>query len=163
MANGIIDRTEERFDQQPTFTDKFPFIKLGGRSIAHDFQEQGLTLTLGELDRKNRAAMTISKLNGEKLLADSEEKWPMMLFFQSCKYCRDYIPMVERHENEAKQWDYAESGEATHIVDCVTLAAVAHKIIHDAPVTDKSRVDNSLNHPKNTKKSIKDIIPELNL
>jgi hypothetical protein len=161
MANGIIDRTEERFDQQPTFTDKFPFIKLGGRSIAHDFQEQGLTLTLGELDRKNRAAMTISKLNGEKLLADSEEKWPMMLFFQSCKYCRDYIPMVERHENEGKQWDYAESGEATHIVDCVTLAAVAHKIIHDAPVTDKTRMDNSVNHPKNTKKSIKDIIPEL--
>ena len=34
MANGIIDRTEERFDSQPTFTDSFPFNKLGGRTIA---------------------------------------------------------------------------------------------------------------------------------
>lgn len=163
MANGIIDRTEERFDNQPTFTDKFPFIKLGGRSIAHDFQEAGVTLTLGELDRKNRASQMISKLNGEKLLANSDEHWPMMLFFESCKYCRDYIPMVERHENEAKQWDYAESGEATHIVDCCTLAAVAHNIVADPPVNSKQAIYATLNSPKNTRKSVKDLLPDLNL
>lgn len=163
MANGIIDRTEERFDEQPTFTDKFPFIKLGGRSIAHDFQDAGLTLTLGELDRKNRSSQMISKLNGEKLLADKDEKWPMMLFFESCKYCRDYIPMIERHENEARPWDYVEKGEATHIVDCCTLAAVAHNTVYDDVIPNKTLIDNAVNNRKNVHKSIRDIIPGLDL
>ena len=120
MANGIIERTEERFDDQPTFTDKFPFIKLGGRSISHDFRDAGLVLKEGELDRKNRGAQTTSRLNGIQLIAGSDEHWPMMVFFQSCKYCRDYIPMVERHESEGRQWDYQEHGEASPYRDWET-------------------------------------------
>ena len=79
IANAIIERTEERFDKQPIFTDKFPFITLGGRSISHDFKDAGLKLLLGELDRKNRGSMTTSRLAGIKINADSDTRHPMMV------------------------------------------------------------------------------------
>lgn len=161
MANGIIDRTEERFDSQPTFTDKFPFIKLGGRSISHDFDDAGLKLSLGELDRKNRGAQTVSKLNGKKLIAGKDEAWPMMVFFEDCKYCQDYMPMVARHENEGRLWDYQEKGEPTHIVDCVTLAAVVHDAVNDAPTDTQAVIDKSMKHPKNSRRSLRDLVPHL--
>ena len=163
MANGIIERTEERFDDQPTFTDKFPFIKLGGRSISHDFRDAGLVLKEGELDRKNRGAQTTSRLNGIQLIAGSDEHWPMMVFFQSCKYCRDYIPMVERHESEGRQWDYQEHGEATHIVDCVTLASVVHDKVNDAPTDSEAYIQQTLRDPRNTRKTVKDLAPEIRI
>jgi len=163
IAGGIIERTEERFDGQPTFTDKFPFIKLGGRSIAHDFEDEGLKLTEGELDRKNRGAQTTSKLNGTKLIAGSTESFPMLVFFESCKYCQDYMPMIERHPNEGRLWDYQEDGEATHIVDCVTLASVVHNIVYDAPKNATEVINKALNHPKNNRRSIKDLIPGLQI
>jgi hypothetical protein len=161
IAEGIIDRTEERFDSQPTFTDKFPFNKLGNRTIAKDFEEVGLKLSLGDLGRENRASLTISKLNGEKLVAGSDEKWPMMVFFDSCKYCQDYIPMVERHPNEARPWDYAENGEATHIVDCVTLAAVMNKAVVDAPTDIDTEVRKAMTDKRTVKPSLNDILPGL--
>lgn len=163
MAEGIIERTEEQHDNQPTFTDGFPFIKLGGRAIAHDFKDAGVILSEGELDRKNRGAQTTSKLNGINLIIGSEETWPMMVFFDNCKYCRDYIPMVERHESPSRQWDYAEKGEATHIVDCVTLAAVVHNVVKDAEPTTVEVIDKSLKSPKNVRKSVRDIVPDLNI
>lgn len=115
MAKGIIERTEERFDTQPTFTDGFPFNNLGGRTIAKEFKDIGVTLTKGDTDRKNRGAQTLSKLNGVKLIAGSEQRFPMLYFFESCKYCQDYMPMIERHPSEGRAWDYQEDGEATHI------------------------------------------------
>lgn len=163
IANSVIERTEERFDKQPIFTDRFPFVKLGGRAISHDFEDAGLVLSPGELDRENRASQTISKLNGEKLNADSDYHYPMMVFFESCKYCQDYIPSVERHDNEGRQWDYAEHGEATHIVDCVTLASVVHKKVADAPTNTEAVINMSLKHPKNTRKTLRDILPDLQI
>lgn len=161
MANGIIDLTEERFDSQPIFTDKFPFNKLGGRTIAKDFKDAGINLVLGDTDRENRASLTISKLNGEKLIAGSNESWPMMVFFESCKYCQDYMPMVERHKNEARPWDYQEDGEATHIVDCITLAAVMNKAVYDAPTDIETAVNQAMKDKRTLKPSVKDLIPEL--
>ena len=162
MAHGIIERTEERFDGQPTYTDKFPFNNLGGRTIAKEFQDAGVKLSLGDTDRKNGAAQMSSKLIGEKLIAGSEERWPMMVFFQSCKYCQDYIPMIERHPNEARLWDYVEDGEPTHIVDCCRLAAMANKVIIDAPtVIDEAFTNNVLANPRNKKTTVRDIVPNL--
>lgn len=163
IANGIIDRTEERFDSQPTFTDRFPFNKLGNRTIAGDFKEAGLVLSLGDLGRENRASMTISKLNGEKLIAGSDESWPMMVFFESCKYCQDYIPMVERHPNEARPWDYTENGEATHIVDCVTLAAVMNKTVCDAPADIETEVQKAMKDKRTLRPSLSDLLPGLDI
>lgn len=162
MANGIIERTEKQFDNQPTFTDKFPFIKLGGRSISHDFQDAGITLSLGELDRENRGAQTTSLLAGESLIAGSKEKYPMMVFFEDCKYCQDYMPMIERHENEGRLWDYKEDGEATHIVDTITISALVHKVVFDAPVTmDIAAINKNMQDKRNTRQTVRDVVPEL--
>ena len=161
IANGIIERTEATHDQQPTFTDKFPFIKLGGRSISHDFADAGVPLTQGELDRKNRGAQTVSLLNGKKLVAGSDEHWPMMVFFECCRYCQDYMPMIERHENEGRLWDYKEDGEPTHIVDCITLAAMAHNVVYDAPTDTEATLDRALKNPRNTRTIVKDLAPEI--
>jgi len=163
MANGIIDRTEERFDSQPTFTDKFPFNNLGGRTIAKEFEDAGIKLTLGDTDRKNGWAQMGSKLTGEKLIAGSEERWPMMVFFESCKYCQDYIPMIERNPDEGKMWDAQENGEATHICDCVRLAAMAHKIVHDAPRDLDNDVKRAMVDRRTLKPSLKDILPGLDI
>ena len=161
MANGIIDLTEPEYDDQPTFTDKFPFIKLGGRAIEHDFKDAGIVLSLGELDRKNRGAQTTSRLNGLKLLAGSEERWPMMVFFESCKYCRDYMPAVERHKSESRQWDYQENGEPTHIVDTITLAAVAHNVVNDAPRDMDVEVKKAMTDRRTIRASLTDLVPGL--
>lgn len=161
IAHGIIELTEERFDDQPTFTDKFPFNNLGGRTIAKEFKDAGVILTLGDTDRKNRGAQTCSKLNGKKLIAGSDQHWPEMVFFESCKYCQDYMPMVERHPNEGRLWDYVEDGEPTHIVDCVTLASMVHNVVYDAPTTSEETIQKSLRDPRNIRQSPRHLIPEL--
>ncbi len=161
MAAGIIERTEQRFDEQPTFTDKFPFIKLGGRAIESDFRDAGVPLTLGETDRKNRGAQTASRLNGEQLNASSPQRFPMMVFFESCKYCQDYMPMIERHEKEDRLWDYKEDGEPTHIVDTITMAAMVHKVVLDAPVT--LDLDKAAKDPRNARTNMRDLIPGLDI
>ncbi len=71
------------------------------------------------------------------------------------------MPMVERNESEAKQWDYQEHGEPTHIVDCVTLAATTHEVINDAPVSTEAVIKKSLADRRNTKQTVKNLAPEL--
>lgn len=161
IANGIIDRTEERFDNQPTFTDKFPFNNLGGRTIAKEFKEAGINLTLGDTDRKNGWAQMASKLTGELLIAGSEERWPMIVFFESCKYCQDYIPMIERNPNEGKLWDAQEDGEATHICDCVRLASMANKVVYDAPRDIETEVQRAITDKRTVRPALRDLIPGL--
>lgn len=163
IANGVIDRTEERFDGQPTFTDGFPFNNLGGHTIADDFNKNGLELTKGDTDRKQRGAQTASRLAGKKLIAGSDEKWPMLVFFESCKYCQDYMAAIERHEDEGRLWDYKEKGEPTHIVDCVTLACMVHPIVKDAEPTTEQILDNSMKSAKNRRRSVRDLVPDIAL
>lgn len=163
MAEGIIQRTEERFDNQPIFTDGFPFNKLGNKTIADDFKDHGVKLVHGDTDRKTRASQTISALNGVKLRADSDEHWPMAVVFESCKYLQDYIPMIGRHESESRQWDYQENGEATHAVDCFTLGNVMHNAVFDAPTDSEVIINQSLKDPRNIKHTIKQLAPELQI
>jgi hypothetical protein len=163
IANGIIDRTEERFDGQPTFTDGFPFNNLGGHTIAHDFAKCGLELTKGDTDRKQRGSQTSSRLSGKKLIAGSDEHWPMLVVFESCEYVQDYMAAIERHDNEGRLWDYKEDGEATHIVDCVTLGSMVHPIVQDAPMSSAEELDKEIKNPKNTRRSVRQIIPDLNI
>ncbi len=163
MANGIIDRTEERFDDQPTFTDKFPFNNLGGRTIEREFRDVGIPLTLGDTDRKNGWAMMGSKLSGEKLIAGSDERWPMMVFFESCKYAQDYIPMIERNPDEGKLWDAQEDGEATHLCDCARLAAMAHRVVYDAPTDIDHEMKKAMKDKRTLRPSVKDLIPGLDI
>lgn len=161
MANGIIDRTEERFDNQPIFTDGFPFHKLGGKCIADDFKKAGIILEEGKTDRENRASETVSALNGIKVFAGSDIRYPLMVFFEECKYCQDYMAMIERHPTEGREWDYQEKGEATHAVDCVTISAVTHDVIADAKPTTEEQVNKALRDPRNNKRTLRQIIPAL--
>ena len=144
MAAGIIERTEARFDDQPTFTDSFPFNKFDGRTIADDFKDAGIILQRGDTDRKNGWSQMGSRLTGEKLIAGSDKHYPMLVIFDTCKYCRDYIPMIERNPDEKKNWDAQESGEATHICDCVRLGTMTHKIIRDAPVMPEKQLQQNI-------------------
>lgn len=130
MVRGIREKTEARWADQPTLTDSFPFNKLGGRTIAQDFEEEGLILTRGDTDRKNGWAQMGSMLTGEQLVAGSDIRYPMIYFFDTCKYCRDYVPMIERNPDEGKNWDAQDSGEPTHICDVIRLAAMTYKIYH---------------------------------
>jgi hypothetical protein len=105
-----------------------------------------------------------SRLNGEKLIAGSDERWPMMVFFEDCKYCQDYIPMLERHPNDGRLWDAQEDGEATHICDCCRLAAMANKIIVDAPTKiDEDYLNSEIKKVVGRKKTVRDLIPDLSL
>lgn len=162
IANGITDRTEERFDGQPTYTDSFPFVKLGGRSIEQEFKEAGVVLSKGDTDRKNGWAMMSSKLTGEMLIAGKEDRWPMLVVFESCKYSQDYIPMIERNVDEGKMWDAAEDGEATHICDCFRLASMVHKVIFDAPTDSEVVIKKAIADKRNYKKTIRELAPEMN-
>lgn len=163
IAIGIIERTEERFDNQPTFTDKFPFNNLGGRTIATEFKQHGLELTLGDTDRRNGWAQMASRLTGEKLILGSENRFPMLVFFESCKYCQDYVPMIERNPDEGKLWDAQEDGEATHICDCIRLACMAHPVVKDAPVDTAQELHKAITHKRNTKPRIRDLVPDLGI
>ena len=59
-------------------------------------------------------------------------------------------------------WDAQENGEATHICDCVRLASMANKMVYDAPVViDEAHINKSLKDPKNNRKTIRAIIPNL--
>ena len=144
MVQGIHNRTEERFRNQPTFTDSFPFNKLGGHSISDDFKDAGLILRLGDTDRRSGWAQMGSKLTGVKLIAGNNTHFPMLVFFDTCKYCRDYVPMIERNPDEGKTWDAQESGEATHISDCCRLAAMVKKVVADTPSDNTAKIQASL-------------------
>jgi hypothetical protein len=182
IAQGIALRTERRFSEQPTFTDKFPFNNLGGNVIANDFRDcnkdeagnilkdddgeplSPVILTLGDTDRKNGWAQMNSRIIGEELIAGSNRRWPMLVVFEkACPYAQDYIPMIERHPDEGKTWDAQENGEPTHACDTFRIASMAHKVVYDAPVNSKEVIDKTLANPKNTRKSIRDIIPGLDL
>ena len=144
MARGIQERTEERFRNQPILTDSFPFNKLGGRTIAKDFEDEGVILIRGDTDRKNGWAQLGSRLNGVKLNANSTYSFPMIYFFDSCKYCRDYLPMIERNPDEKKSWDAQDSGEPTHICDCCRLAAMTHKIINELEKPTQKAIEDNI-------------------
>lgn len=146
MARGIKDRTATAFHSQPTFTDSFPFVKLGGKAIADDFKDEGVPLTRGDTDRKNGWAQMANRLTGVRLNASTDVHYPMIYFFDTCKYCRDYIPMIERNPDEKKNWDAQETGECTHICDCVRLATMTHKIVKDAPVLSEERIAKDIRH-----------------
>jgi hypothetical protein len=161
IANGIIERTPERFDSIPTYTDSFPFVKLGGRAIEQEFREVGVPLTKGDTDRKNGWAQMASKITGEKLVAGKEDRWPMLVTFESCKFVQDYIPMIERNPDEGKMWDAQEDGEATHICDCVRLASMVHKVVFDASTSTEEVIKQALKDPRNFKRTVKNLAPEL--
>jgi hypothetical protein len=102
-----------------------------------------------------------SKITGVNLIAGSDERWPMFVVFESCKYCQDYIPMLERHPDDGRTWDAQDKGEATHIADVCRLACMAHEVVNDAPTDTEAVIARAVNDKRNTRKTVRNLIPDL--
>ena len=132
IAKGILSRTEET-TCGVTFTDSFPFADRGASkdgekyTMADTFREQGCPLTLGNTARVYGWKQLRSRLQGVSGV-------PMIYFFRSCKYARDYIPALGHHETKPE--DAVEDGEATHACDALRLGAVVKPFTWDMPIAE---------------------------
>lgn len=128
IADGIIKRTNEETSGL-VITDSLPFQDRGSSKngkkykIADEFMEAGVPLIHG-----NTARIYGWKQVKDRLIGIDDD--PMMVFTESCVYCRDYLPALQRHDY--KQEDAQESGEATHICDAIRLAATTKPIVQDS-------------------------------
>lgn len=129
MARGIIDRTHETTSGL-IVTDILPFADRGhsdaesGKkyTIADEFLEEGVRLTLGNTRRIQGWQRLRSLLVGV-------DDVPMLYVVESCKYLRDYFPLLSYHPSNAE--DAEEKGEATHALDATRLAAMVRGPIRE--------------------------------
>lgn len=138
IRDGIIERTEYGHRQDPTLTDSLPFQDRGGESVPAVFADKGngIIITKGDTSRVNGWNQLRSRLIGIKhpSLIDKYGvplRVPMIYLVESCKYGRDYMPMLQRHPADKKREDAQEHGEATHACDTLRLIAMAHTVIKD--------------------------------
>lgn len=128
IAKGITNRTKENTSGY-TLTDSLPFQDRGftdGKDvylISDDFKENGVILTLGNTKRIHGWTQMRARLSGV-------DGMPMIFFCQSCKFIREYIPMLGYSQSNTE--DAAESGEATHSCDAIRLACTARPLIKTA-------------------------------
>ena len=172
MRDGYFDRTEPEHRNQPVFTDSLPFQDRGGPTIASIYREKlangrpKVNLILGDTSRVPGWSQVRSRLAG--IVLDTNEledgkpvRYPLVYITESCENLRRAMPMLTRHKSELKSEDAVESGEATHACDTLRIICNTHKLIYDAPRDDEQMIKNTLRSPKNTRKSLRDHIPEL--
>lgn len=128
IAKGVVDRTIE-VTTGITLSDNKPFQGQGGKTIAHEFAENGCPLTLADCSRIAGWNQVAVRLKGNEVAKDHYE--PMLYLCESCIYARDYLPAIERDPNNAE--DCVDSGEATHAPDAIRLACMAWPIVRDKP------------------------------
>lgn len=128
IARGILARSEEGYKKVITLADSFPFPDRGGWTIEKVFQDNGVPLTRADDSRVQGWSQLRDALKGIEIEKD-RPRVPMIYFFQSVKYARTYLPMLQYHPSEAKPQDAEERGEATHCCDSVRYAAMAHRVI----------------------------------
>ena len=127
IAAGIVERTKEKTSGL-VITDSLPFQTRGtyknGRqyNIADEFADEGVPLVKGNTQRVKGWKTVKDRLIGV-------DGFPMLVFQQSCKYARDYLPALQRHKTKAE--DAEESGEATHSSDCIRYACATNPKIQD--------------------------------
>jgi hypothetical protein len=157
VAIGILQRTEKQYWSQPTLADRFPFADRGEETIAQRFKKNGVTLTPANDSRVAGWSVLRDRLIGIPLHDDEKIRYPLIYVMQSCKFTRDYIPMLPRHpaENKARE-DAAEHGEATHICDTVRMGSIAHTIIKDAPIPTGLQISRAIKQ----KRTMSDIMKE---
>jgi len=145
IAAGIISRSQSFEMAIPTLTDSLPFQDRGGEGPDIVFQRNGVTLTQGDTSRVTGWAAFRGRLIGVPAKQLGKDiRVPMIYFFESCKYARDYIPALPRHPSESKREDAAEHGEATHAPDAIRLGCMVHSIIRDAPYGTPSVVERAI-------------------
>jgi hypothetical protein len=128
IAKGIIARTPEKTSGL-VLTDSLPFQDRGmskdGKAyrIADVFADEGCPLQMANTARVTGWAQVRDRLIG----IDSD---PLLLIAENCRFTRDYLPALPRSSTNPE--DAAESGEATHLCDCVRYACTARPLIKDA-------------------------------
>jgi len=145
IAKGILARSPgENEKNLITLTDSYPFPdrgEEGGQTIAKTFSDCGCPLTLGDTSRVTGWAAMRDALIGVQYDLNDEHRDPTLFIQQQCRYARDYIPALPRHENEAKKReDAAEHGEATHACDAIRLGVLATAKPKDAPVPTEEQI-----------------------
>lgn len=128
IARGILARSEEKYKKVITLADSYPFADRGGWTIEKVFQDNGVILTRADDSRVQGWSQLRDALKGIEI-EKGQPRTPMIYFFQSVKYARTYLPMLQYHPSEAKPQDAEERGEATHCCDSVRYAAMAHRVI----------------------------------
>jgi len=169
MALGFLARTESEYLNQPVVSDSLPFQDRGGPTIASIYRDLGVNLIQGDTSRIPGWSQIRSRLNG--VVIDSNEKdsqgkvvkYPLLYVCESCEFLRRSFPSLARHKSETKREDATESGEATHATDTIRLICNTNKIIMDAPIPDKVLFDRTIKNPKNVNKSIRDILPGIDI
>jgi len=162
MRDGYLARTEPEFQRQPVLTDSLPFQDRGGETIADVFWNKGAGVKLTEADtsRVPGWSQLRARLRGEQPDSNNPFRYAMMLWCECCRAARDYIPALTRHPSENKKEDAQEHGEATHSCDVDRMAAMAHRVIRDAPEPDdaiiKKEIESITKRP-----TMKRIIPDL--
>lgn len=144
MAEGILKRSPMPYEVRvSTVTDSLPFQDRGGTTIAETFAKCGVLLTLGDTSRVPGWSQMRGRLKGIYVDSNDKEPTPMIYFCSSCRYARDYIPAIPRHDT--KMEDAAESGEATHAPDAIRIACMSRARVVDqepkAPDTQHVRND----------------------
>ena len=136
IAQGIISRTHENTSGL-VLTDSLPFQARGsyknGReyTIADEFADEGVPLVRANTQRVYGWKQVRDRMIGKKL--SDEKTLPMIYFCQSCKYIREYLPMLSYHPTKPE--DAEEDGEATHSCDTVRYAACTKPIVYDEITT----------------------------
>ena len=127
IANGIKDRTEEATSGF-ILTDSKPFQDVGmgekceKYKISDVFAENGVVLTKANTARVTGWAQVRDRLIGK-------DKWPLIYFCYCCKFAREYLPALERKQDNHE--DAVDEGEATHICDCIRYAASSRPLTKD--------------------------------
>ena len=127
IAREIVERTNEKTSGL-VITDSLPFQDRGlGRNgkkytIADVFAENGCPLVRGNVARITGWTQVRDRLIGK-------DGWPLIYFQEQCRYTREYLPMLGRSKTNPE--DAAESGEATHLADCVRMACTTRPLVKD--------------------------------
>lgn len=146
IAEGILSRTGQEDCFEGVVTDSLPFQDRGNQgekgekfTTADDFKEHGVHLVRGNCARIYGWNQLGNRLTGN-------ERGAMLYITESCQYTREYIPMIERDENNRE--DCVSDGEATHVMDALRLGCTTKPWTRNKPADAKTlhsdRFDNTI-------------------
>lgn len=129
MAYGILARSTDIDRDVVTLTDRLPFQDRGGKTIAETFRDCGVRLTLADCSRIPGWSQLRSRLIGKYVDSNDPRPTPMLFIASSCKYLREYLPALPRHNTKPE--DATEHGETTHVCDSARMGCMARTVIKE--------------------------------
>lgn len=131
IAQGILARSDKSEIDMITLTDSLPFQDRGGPTIASIFGSCGVSLTQADTSRIGGWSQLRDRLIGKEIDSNDASRTPMIFFTENCKFCRDYVPSLERHPTKLE--DATEHGEPTHILDSIRYLCASRPLVLSLP------------------------------